>query len=155
MKTYLKLLLNVVFFSLQLISAAWSAQETAPAFTNEDIEKYRNPSDNSRRETARDSSYEKKREYSLSRDRQEQESWCNKATAINRKIEKAERSVKEIEDDIEQAKNSQAASRNNLLRKKLKKAKERLSDEQRDLNDLENRAHRKGVPPGWLRCQFE
>jgi hypothetical protein len=30
-----------------------------------------------------------------------------------------------------------------------------LKAEEQELNDLENEAHRKGVPPGWLRCQFD
>ena len=43
----------------------------------------------------------------------------------------------------------------NTLQSRLKKAKDHKSSTERDLKDIENEAHRKGIPPGWLRCQFD
>ena len=38
---------------------------------------------------------------------------------------------------------------------KITKSKKQLRYAEKDLAEFEGEAHRKEVPPGWLRCQFE
>ena len=89
--------------------------------------------------------------------KQEQEYWCKKATNARNKIENAGRDVIEREEDIsrEKTKSVRTSRKINTLQARLKKAKDHRSSAERDLKDIESEAHRKGIPPGWLRCQFD
>lgn len=128
-----------------------------PSFTNDDIDKYRSPSDNRPREQSRTAPATVKDGNRKAREQQEQDYWCKRATIAKKKIEQAGRDVKEREEDLsrEQSKSVRTSRKMNTLQSRLKKAKDHLSSAERDLNDIENEAHRKSIPPGWLRCQFD
>ncbi len=52
---------------------------------------------------------------------------------------------------------SDAKARKRLVdaQKKQVKEQKKLAQEESALSTLENRAHRKGIPPGWLKCNFD
>ena len=129
------------------------AQEEAPYFSNEDIEQYKMPSDNKSRDaraTKTDDREEKAREKKEQLDR---ENWCKRANLLKRKIEKAQDEISEAKKELSEE--NMSRRKVPALRKKLGKAEKQKEYAERDLSDLEEEAHRKDVPPGWLRCQFE
>lgn len=154
MKTCSRALIAVLFF---LSAGAGFCEEKPLSFTNDDIDKYRNPSDNRPREQRKAPPSATKDDNRKARGKQEQEFWCKRATAVKRKIDDAGRDVREREEDIsrEQSKHVRTSRKMDTLQGRLKKAKDHLSSAERDLTDVENEAHRKGIPPGWLRCQFD
>ena len=136
-----------------------SVQEQPQLFTNQDIEKYKGPSDSRTGDTKtvfkedREEVWKNKNQ-SIREDR-EKEDWCKKASAYKKKIKKADDDVKEAEREIAQegSKGPQGGKKTAQLQKKLEKARKKVEYAEADLGELEDEAHRKGVPPGWLRCQ--
>jgi len=158
------LCLSIVFItsvSSAPVKGAEFVQDEPRVFTNQDIEKYKSPSDAKPapaktvlKEDREDSGKDKKKRIMEER---EMEYWCKRASTCNRRIEDGKEAIKEIKDEIFEAKTEGRYShkKNTMLEKKLESAKKRLRKVEGDLNDLEQEAHRKGVKPGWLRCQFE
>jgi hypothetical protein len=95
----------------------------------------------------------------------EQEHWCKKAAAYTKQIEKSKKNVRDSENALSELTNSLLAAggrKRKSIEKEIDKTeqtlkmdKKRLREKEADLAELEGEAHRKGVPPGWLRCQFE
>lgn len=149
---------TLVALLLFLSAGAGFCEERPLSFSNDDIDKYRNPSDNRPREQKKTPpSAIKKDDNKKAREAQEQEYWCKRATMAKRKIDNAGRDLRDREEAIaqEQSKSIRTSRKMNTLQDRLRKAKDHLSSAERDLNDIENEAHRKGIPPGWLRCQFD
>jgi predicted nucleic acid-binding Zn-ribbon protein len=135
-----------------------SAEEKQPYFTNEDVKIYRKSPDGQPALPKKNVKEEKKATASMAKDEKEQEHWCKQANQRRKKIDTARDDVVKAEKDLsrEKEKNSgTGGKKNSRLQDRLDQAKRRLSVEEKELHDLENEAHRKGVPPGWLRCQFE
>ena len=128
-------------------------------FTNQDIEKYKGPSEAKTTDTktvSREDREEVRNDKNQSiREDQEKEYWCKKASAYKKKIKKADDDVKETEKKISEENNKSlhAGKKTALLQKRLEKARKKVEYAEADLGELEDEAHRKGVPPGWLRCQ--
>jgi len=136
-----------------------SVQEQPQLFTNQDIEKYKGPSEakttdskTGSREDMEKGGNDKKQSI---REDQEKEDWCKKASANKKKIKKADDDVKETEREIsiESSKSRYGGKKTAQLQKRLEKARKKVEYAEADLGELEDEAHRKGVPPGWLRCQ--
>ena len=136
-----------------------SAQGQPQLFTNQDIEKYKGPSDAKTMDTKtvlREDREEVRNNKKKSiREDQEKEYWCKKASACKKKIKIADDDVKETENKIseESRKSLHADKKTALLQKRLEKARKKVEYAKADLGELEDEAHRNGVPPGWLRCQ--
>ncbi len=140
-----------------------SAQDQPQLFTNEDIKKYQTPSDSgtvnetvSEPAASQEDGKASRKNKKQQTEEHEMEYWCKKATACNRKIEDEKAAIKEIEDEIFEAKTKSTYSHkgNAKLEKKIESAKKRLRKAERELSDLENEARRKEAKPGWLRCQI-
>ena len=135
------------------------AQGQPQLFTNQDIEKYKDPSDSKTTDTKtvlKEDREEFRNDKNQSiREDQEKEYWCKKASAYKKKIKKADDDVKETEKKISEENNKSlhAGKKTALLQKRLEKARKKVEYAEADLGELEDEAHRKGVPPGWLRCQ--
>lgn len=159
MKTSSRTLLSFILIAavLFLSARAGFCEEKPPLYSNDDIEKYRHPADNKPQEQRRTTTSVKKDENKKAREKQDQDYWCKRATAAKRKIEHAGRDVRERQEDIsrEQSKDIRTSRKMSTLQGRLKKAKDQLSSAEGDLSDIENEAHRKGIRPGWLRCQFD
>jgi hypothetical protein len=155
-----------------LPQATGNCDEQTPSFTNEDIEKYKGqPSSYTNQDieryssttgnSAQGSKKEVKDENIPARkeaqQKKDQESWCKRATALKRKVERCRREASDTEQSISQENESHSpsAKKKNSQRSRLKKTKDALARAEEDLNDLEYEAQRKGIRPGWLRCQFD
>lgn len=159
-------LFAVFFVNLICCAGAYGAEgpseEQPRIFTNQDIEKYKGPSvvkaKTDTRTVSRDDMERARNNKKQSiREDQEKEYWCKKASAYKKKIKIADDDVKEAEKEIaqESSKGSHGGKKTAQLQKKLEKARKKVEYAEADLGELEDEAHRKGVPPGWLRCQFE
>jgi len=137
-----------------------SAQGQPQVFTNQDIERYTSQSDAKTAPTERvfqeDRAERRRNERHRIREEQEMEYWCDRATASNRRIEAEKEAIKEREEEIFEAKikGRYSHKKNAKLEKSIEGAKKRLRKAEGDLTALENEAHRKGIKPGWLRCQI-
>ena len=145
-------------FSLAAVAAG--GDEVA-VYSNKDIEKYEYPSDSLPKADARK---EKKGEAKRTWEQQDKEYWCKRATRYREKLEKAQEEAGRLEARLAELKDSASRElgrkRKTLAKdaektgKKLKTAQKQVRERQRDMDRLEEDAHSKGVPPGWLRCQL-
>lgn len=141
-------------FSGLVAGKAGAAQEEVPYFTNDDIEKYRQPSDDSN-SAAKPTGTGTKRASSAQLEKQKEgASWCKKATSYRKVIEKDQEDISDLEKALEELSGAESKKKKNI-EKRLGKAKKHLRNSERELAELDDEAYRKGVPPGWLRCQFE
>jgi hypothetical protein len=139
-----------------LFPCAGSAQQDIPTFSNKDLERYKSPTDEApvpatRRTVA-------KRRTAGKDEQREKDYWCNRARAYQKKIDRARDKVKEVEQLASDESGGLAFTESRLkkpTRRKYERAKKELKEAERELRYLEEDAHRKDIPPGWLRCQFE
>jgi hypothetical protein len=150
--------LLIVLFGV-VPAVAWGGQtagQGTPYFTNKDLEKYGNPPDKPAAVTAAKSpkAADKARETAEER---EKEYWCRKASSANKRLEKRQDTIDEIEREIAEMKEKGLVGRKTekSLHKRLAKAKREHGYAEKSLGEIADEAHRKGIPPGWLRCQFE
>jgi len=134
-----------------------SLRDQPQLYTNQDIERYKTPSEVATT-AAKSAPQEEDREDKKQRIREDHEKdyWCKKASSYKEKIEKADEAVKEIEKKLSEEKSEslRTSKKNTPLQKRLVKARKQVTAAEKDLDDLEHEAHRKGIPPGWLRCQI-
>lgn len=165
------MIVTTIIFAVGLFPSAVFAEDTTvkkeeiPVFTNQDIEKYKKPSDSKPPVTKIDKTVEKRERLQRIKEEQEGEYWCKKATDYKRRIERAQDEVEEVEKELSKLQNIEPLTstkkkratekRIKELQKKLGRERKQLRYAERDLSDLEDEAHRKEIPPGWLRCQFE
>ncbi len=160
MKKYSAVLLVCVIILACLfpgvVRAADPAQQETPTFSNKDLEKYSNPSDETPVPAA-GRTIEKIATTGTGEQR-EKNYWCSKANEYRKKIDRARDEVQDVERLASRENGGEAFAESRLrkpTRKKYEKAKKRLREAERELQYIEDDAHRKDIPPGWLRCQFE
>ena len=135
------------------------AEHTGPGkYNNEDLEKFGTPNKNAEKTEPNVSDKISNEKKSEDGETQDKEYWCRQGTAINRTISDIKMEIDEIIDKYPDMKDKDInkielpevdmQERLNVRRLKLKEAEGALSD-------LEDEARRKGVPPGWIRCNFE
>ncbi len=139
------------------LPAALQAEEQPPVYSEQDLSKYRNTPDADRPSTRVDTREERKRDARVAKDASERERWCRRASQQRKKIDKAKIDVETAQRAIakEEEKTLHNSKKDAELRSRLETAKRKLSAEERELADIESEAHRKGIPPGWLRCQAD
>jgi flagellar biosynthesis GTPase FlhF len=155
------------FASAMLVTALMSSDscgadssERPLSFSNKDLEPYENPADGKPREpqSAEPKSSEvRKTKAEDSKEQREKEYWCKKTAPQRKKIQRLNEEINEKERELAEE-NAGGSARNKKARtltKSLEKTRRRLKDAEGILSDLAEEAHRKGVPMGWLRCQFE
>ncbi len=157
-------LLIICLFGFSFVTAT-EKDEEVPYFSNKDIEAYKESSDDKIPDVRIDKLGNKEEAFREKKTQKEQEYWCRKAAQYNRKIEMERDEVKEKDKELLDLRDEwfQGSSKKRRstekdikrVQKKLEGAKKKLEYAERDLSDLEDEAHRKDVPPGWLRCQFE
>lgn len=162
-----------IVFSLYLEDLAVGEEHHSSAepqvFTNKDLVDHSSQAGNGMTVTKPSAPYNeryeaKKAETSRVKEQKEQEYWCKKASGYKKKIEKARVEVEEIEKRLSELESSASISHGkakksitreiNSTNKALLSNKKILREREEDLRELEDEAHRKSVPPGWLRCQF-
>jgi hypothetical protein len=153
---------SVILVTAFMSSSSYGADssEQPLSFSNKDLEHYENPADRSPRQPQSPepkNSEGKKTKAEDSREQREKEYWCKKAAPQRKKIQHLHEEISEKERELAEE-NTGVAVRNKktrTLNKALAKARKRLEDAEGKFSDLADEAHRKGVPMGWLRCQFE
>lgn len=131
----------------------WSAEEAALSFTNKDLEKYKSDSAPGAVEAPKtDWKQTKKEKTAKAEEERDKEYWCKRASSYREKMAKAKAEKEEIEIELSE---TAAPRKRAQIEKSLDRAKKQLNHAERDFADLGDEAYRKGVPQGWLRCQFE
>ncbi len=152
------IVLVIGLFPVIAAGADTASQTEAPVFTNQDTEKYKTPADNNPSviKTKMDKATEKSEKAQKIKEEQEKEYWCKKTIQCKNKIEKIKEEIAEAEKELS-GENSMHLSykEKKAIQKKIKSEKKKLKYAENDLAEFEDEAHRKGIPPGWLRCQFE
>ncbi|MCL4476034.1 MAG: hypothetical protein M1508_07400 [Nitrospirae bacterium] len=145
----------VLLFSVIAWGEDSTVQKEVPVFTNQDVEKYKNPSDSGPRTVRTDRTAEIKEKAQKIKKEREKEYWCKKATQYRKKIEMANDDIAEAEKELSGESSVLSYKKKRVAQDKLNKAKRRLKYAEKDLAEIEEEARRKEIPPGWLRCQFE
>lgn len=150
------ILLLVVSIGLFPGFAFGEDKKEAPLYTNQDIEKYKKPSDSKSAAVRTDKTSEKSGKSQKLKEEHEREYWCKTATSYKRKIEKVKDDIAEAEKELSGESSMHISyKKKKTIQNKITKSKKQLRYAEKDLAEFEGEAHRKEVPPGWLRCQFE
>jgi chromosome segregation ATPase len=156
-----------LFFASVILAAAFMSSSSYAAgsaeqplsFSNKDLERYENSDRQSREPLSADpkNSEVRKNGAGDSREQREKEYWCKKAEPQRRKIQQIKDEINEKERELAEESTGVAANKKKArtLDRALSKTRKRLKDAEGKFSDLADEAYRKGVPMGWLRCQFE
>ncbi len=145
-------------FALGAFSNEVLGQAETPIFTNKDIDKYKGPNDYNKTEKSETRDYRADKQEQLKKinEEREKEYWCKKASPYRRKIESTTDDIRQLEDEQLQANvKSPSGKKGRSISRRIQSTRKKLREAEKDLAELENEAYRKGVPQGWLRCQFE
>jgi len=128
------------------------AEHTGPGkYNNEDLNKFETPRTDVK--TAPDVSDkisdEKKSEDLETQDREE---WCRRGAPILRAISEAQNEIEELNSAL--SKEGQEVLAESRQEERRDSAMRKLREAEKALDDLDEEAHAKGVPPGWIRCNF-
>ena len=152
---FASVILVIALMSSSLYAAADSSGQPL-SFSNKDLEPYENSGDRTQSAEPKNSEFRKTKAED-SREEREKEYWCKKAAPQRKKIQQLKEEISEKERELTEE-NTGVAVKNRKTRtrdKALSKTRKRLKDAEGKFSDLADEAHRKGVPMGWLRCQFE
>ncbi|MBA4374156.1 MAG: hypothetical protein C0402_15000 [Thermodesulfovibrio sp.] len=147
--------LFMVLFSL---SAALSAEPRV--FKNSDLEKFSSGSESKSVEPSisSDTGNRQKAESSLS----DRKYWCTSATEADSRIKRAEENLAQANyrkgvtwRSLNSGNRFDAVEADGRAQKNLESAEAELAEAKQEKARLENEAHQKNIPAGWLRCQFE
>ncbi|MEK6653208.1 MAG: hypothetical protein AABY50_09790 [Nitrospirota bacterium] len=121
----------------------------APVFTNDNLEKYNKQKPMVVREEPKesDSKSDFKGEQKQQKNDADKEYYCKKASDLRRKIESTKKGIDMAIVEKEISPNGLTSTNIGALRAKHDEAV-------MELKDFEQEAHEKGIPPGWLRCQY-
>lgn len=154
--------LTLCLFILPLMSPAVSyTAEHSAAYTDKDLNKYRNPADDKPSITPIPDKHTAKK--IPGDDKKNREYYCKEGIKRNKIVNKAKDRVQPAETVVAKRQDEadhkpsdrKAAKRLADARKKLAKEQKKLAQEEAALSAFENQAHRKGIPPGWLKCNFD
>jgi hypothetical protein len=132
----------------------------AQVYTNDDLEPYKRQYESEKKVTLQD---ERKEKHSKASGRfrhvDQQEYWCKRGTAAQEKVDRAKEKLVKAEEYSSEMRSKEFRKRRYgpkgaTPEQKLEKAKEALQSAERAYRKIDDEAHRKGIPPGWLRCQF-
>ncbi|MBA4349255.1 MAG: hypothetical protein C0415_04610 [Thermodesulfovibrio sp.] len=142
-----------LFFIPSVFAEDSNELKNTPSFTNKDIERYKESPD--KLSSAKKDKFEKETKGRKKLEEPDKNYWCKKGTFYSEKVERLKVKVKEAEERL--ARKEAESSSKRVLRKEkrhLNKEKEDLRKAEQEFVKLENEAHRKGIPPGWLKCNF-
>lgn len=147
------LALGAVFMSSG--SYASDSSQKSLSFANRDLQPYDDSPNHKLQEQdspAPKGSGPRKAKTADSREQAQKEYWCKKASQQRRKVQRLNDDVSEKEQQLEEEnrKGVVGHKKTAALNKEFTKTRKRLKYAQDDLSAVEDEAHRKGVPPGWL-----
>jgi hypothetical protein len=85
------------------------------------------------------------------------EYWCGQGSLYSGRIEEAKKEIGAILDKFPEKKNEnpdKVELPDGVQQMQLNSSRTKLKQAEEDLSQLEEDAKRRGVPPGWIRCQF-
>ena len=137
------LLLSALLFMATCALCSVDAAGQVKVITNEDLKKYgAKDREESNDAAAKQETPPQKTEAAPEQPKEpDKQSWCTKATRLKDKVDEATKKVEEAEKQQGYEKAAQA--------------KKELETAQQELSDFEQSAYSQGIPPGWLRCQFD
>lgn len=159
MKKFVMLVIvPVIIGGILWYGTAFAEHTGTGKYNNEDLEQFGTPNKNTEKTAPNVSNKIPVEKKSNDGETQDREYWCRQGTPLIRTISDIKMEIDEIINkypdmkgiDINKIELPQAEMQEklNVLRLRLREAEEALSD-------LEDTAHRKGVPTGWIRCNFE
>jgi hypothetical protein len=161
MKKNIMLLSALLFLAAASLYAACAA-DAAKILTNQDLKKYDTPGNVSPNDASvkQEPAPQKTEPSQEPPKEQEKQSWCTKASHFKNRVEAANKKVDEAQRQRNAATmpgdaNSYASAPVASAEDKLAQAKQELDAAEKELSDFEQLAYSQGIPPGWLRCQFD
>ena len=153
---YLFIILILASFAFNYLDCA--AADTPIVYTNDDLYR-KSPADirDSERRPQTETKTNKSHKSAGSSDAVK-ENWCKKATGLQNRVDSARKDLETAKKKKQDAETVNSRKKRAqyvaAAEKKVAHAQKALDNAEKKLSDLEQEAHRKGVPPGWLRCQF-
>ena len=150
--------MKYLFFSILALTLTASIAYAEKVFTNEDLEKYpvapiskdKSPTDTSPPDT---------RGKEVQQNKEDPQLWCNRARELEDRISSAKVAyTRAVEEKIQADRdylNVGSPQVREAAASKITQTEANIQAAESALRDLEDDAHRRGIPPGWLRCQFE
>jgi hypothetical protein len=137
-----------------------AAENTPIVYTNDDLYR-KSPAeirDSDRRRPLAETKANKGHKTLNSSETVNKERWCKKATGLNNRVDSAKKELESAKKKKQEAETATSrkkkAQQLGAAEKRVAGAQKALDNAEKKLSDLEQEAHRKGVPPGWLRCQY-
>ena len=163
------LLFVLYLFNASLSQAEPVQKDTSSSFTNKDLDQYTSkPGETAaaakeEEQKPLDKPPAKQREHQKNRpatanEKKEQEHWCNSAKKIKKKIAAIKEELNELEAGTSKQDTALAGQPDKKKRSReshIRETRKKLKKQQTVLAELEDDAHSKNIPAGWLRCQFE
>ncbi len=151
---------NIGFIVLLLILPCIVFAGESPVFTDMDLQKYKRSSDSEVQYQEYETPKITEPEYSVSDERAQRESWCERATKARNRVEKTKRaliSASETYIRIKTTYGTRYAGAKAVTEASIEmnKAEAEAIDAENEMKRIEDEAHRKSIPPGWLQCRFE
>jgi hypothetical protein len=131
--------------------AAFAEHTGSGKYNNEDLNKYETPNRTDEKTAPNVSDKISNEKKSEDLETQDREDWCRRGAPIIRAISESKKEIDEINSKFSEDEVLADAAKKERLNSSMRKLREAESA----LHDLEDEAHVKGVPPGWIRCNFE
>lgn len=140
-----------------------TALQNSKIYSNQDLERYKRPSDPGYTQheirTPEKDQYTSSAKKTKSDEEYLKKYWCEKGSLYRKKVEKTKDMYAEAKKDSSDKETMYrygkiSYCKYNSARTKLERTGKALKEAEKDLNDIENEAHRDWIPMGWLRCQF-
>ncbi len=156
------LLLSALLFMATCALCSVDAAGQVKVITNEDLKKYgAKDREESNDAAAKQETPPQKTEAAPEQPKEpDKQSWCTKATRFKDKVDEATKKVEEAEKQRNAATmpgdvSSYVSAPVSSFEEKLAQARQELDTARQELSDFEQTAYSQGIPPGWLRCQFD
>jgi DNA-nicking Smr family endonuclease len=135
------------------------AEHTGPdKYNNEDLEKFGTPNKNAEETAPNVSDKISNEKKSEDGETQDKEQWCLQGTTINRRISDVKMEIDKIMNkypDMKWKDINKIELPELYMQERLNMLRQNLREAEGALSDLADEARRKGVPLGWIGCNFE
>lgn len=150
--------MKYLFFSILALTLTVSIAYAEKVFTDEDLEKY-NVAPITQSKSATENSSANTGEKEVQQKKEDPQLWCNRATELKDRLSSSKLAYSQAVEGKIQADRAYLFVGSPQAREeaisKISQAEAAVQAAESALRDLEDDAHRQGIPPGWLRCQFE
>ena len=167
-KLHLRPVMLFVLFAFQIFPIsfpfcpAYAEDPKTYVFTNDDLNKHRagGKRDSSDRVIPKERAGGKGNQSLGASSDQAKEKWCRYGVYYRGRVAAAKAMLKEMETEYSEAETKMRSIRRrkpyptSVSQADVRIAKNDVAQAEKELADLEEEAHRNGIPPGWLKCQY-